>query len=182
MSEELPSYDDPLTNHLRRLTEARAVLTGVDQPGGVYLRSASMISKEELIAMQGAARMVLIAARGTLRQQLAATTPVPTKPKLLLPGRQFREEPSAPLPFMELEYFNDLGGFTADGKEYVIYLGPEPSDSAAVDQRDGESEFRRARFGSRQRLRLVRQQPERSPHPLVKRSHLRSTRHRHIHP
>ena len=25
---------------------------------------------------------------------------------------------------MELKYFNGLGGFTQDGKEYVIYLGP----------------------------------------------------------
>jgi cellobiose phosphorylase len=124
VSEELPSYDDPLTNHLRRLTEARAILSGMDQPGGVYLRSASKMSKAELIALQGAARIVLIAARGSLRQQLAASTPVPNKPKLLVPGRQFRDQPSAPLPFMELKYFNDLGGFTADGKEYVIYLGP----------------------------------------------------------
>src|SRR5438046_10645746 len=67
--------------------------------------------------------MVLVAARGTLRQQLAATTPVTVKPRLLLPGRQFREEPSAPLAFMELKYFNGLGGFTQDGKELVIYLG-----------------------------------------------------------
>jgi hypothetical protein len=37
--------------------------------------------------------------------------------------RQFREEPSGPLPFMELKYFNGLGGFTEDGKEYAIYLG-----------------------------------------------------------
>ena len=124
VSEELASYDDPLTNHLRRLTEARATLTGMDQPGGVYLRSANKVSKEEMIALQGAARMVLVAARGTLRQQLAATAPVMTKPKLLSPSQQFHEEPSAPLPFMELKYFNDLGGFTQDGKEYVIYLGP----------------------------------------------------------
>src|SRR5216117_1960482 len=75
VSEELPSYDEPLTGHLRRLTEAQAHLTGVDQPGGVYLRSATKISKEELIALQAAARVVLVAARGTLRQQLAATTP-----------------------------------------------------------------------------------------------------------
>ncbi len=124
VSEEPPSYDEPLTAHLRRLTEAQAHLTGVDQPGGVYLRSAIKISKEELIALQAAARMVLVAARGTLRQQLAATTPVTVKPRLLLPGRQFREEPSAPLAFMELKYFNGLGGFTQDGKEFVIYLGP----------------------------------------------------------
>jgi cyclic beta-1,2-glucan synthetase len=124
VSEEPPSYDEPLTAHLRQLTEAQAHLTGVDQPGGVYLRSATKISKEELIALQAAARMVLVAARGSLRQQLAASSPVPAKPRPLLPGRQFHEEPSAPLAFMELKYFNGLGGFNQDGKEFVIYLGP----------------------------------------------------------
>src|SRR6266446_6812762 len=124
VSEELPSYDELLTGHLRRLTEAQAHLTGVDQPGGVYLRSATKISKEELLALQAAARVVLVAARGTLRQQLAATAPPAAKPRQLVPGRHVREEPSAPLPFMELKYFNGLGGFTEDGKEFVIYLGP----------------------------------------------------------
>jgi cyclic beta-1,2-glucan glucanotransferase len=124
VSEESPSYDEPLTAQLRQLTEAQAHLTGVDQPGGVYFRSAAKISKEELIALQAAARMVLVAARGTLRQQLAATTPVAAKPRLLAPGKEFQEEPSAPLTFMELKYFNGLGGFTEDGKEFVIYLGP----------------------------------------------------------
>jgi cyclic beta-1,2-glucan synthetase len=124
VSEELPSYDEPLTAHLGQLTEAQVHLTGVDKPGGVYLRSATKISKEELIALQAAARMVLVAARGTLRQQLAATAPVAAKPQQLVPARQFREEPSAPLAFMELKYFNGLGGFTEDGKEFVIYLGP----------------------------------------------------------
>jgi cyclic beta-1,2-glucan synthetase len=124
VSEEPPSYDEPLTAHLRQLTEAQAHMTGVDQPGGVYLRSATKISKEEMIALQAAARMVLVAARGTLRQQLAATTPVIVKPRRLMPAQQFHEEPSAPLAFMELKYFNGLGGFTKDGKEFVIYLGP----------------------------------------------------------
>ena len=124
VSEEAPSYDEPLTGHLRRLTEAQAHLTGVDQPGGVYLRSATKISREELVALQAAARMVLVAARGTLRQQLAASAPAAAKPRQLLPGHQFHEEPSAPLAFMELKYFNGLGGFTEDGKEFVIYLGP----------------------------------------------------------
>jgi cellobiose phosphorylase len=124
VSEEPPSYDAPLGAHLRQLTEAQAHLTGVDQPGGVYLRAATKISKEELIALQAAARMVLVAARGSLRQQLAATAPVTVKPRLLAPGKTFHEEPSAPLAFMELKYFNGLGGFTEDGKEFVIYLGP----------------------------------------------------------
>ena len=32
--------------------------------------------------------------------------------------------PSRPLPFLELPYFNGLGGFTPDGREYAIYLKP----------------------------------------------------------
>ncbi|HVI82570.1 MAG TPA: glucoamylase family protein [Chthoniobacterales bacterium] len=124
VSEEPPSYEEPLTANLQRLAEGRAALIGMDRPGGIYVRSASKMSKEETIALQAAARMVLIAARGTLRQQLASTTPIATKPKLLSPGQQFREEPSAPLAFMKLNYFNGLGGFTQGGKEFVIYLGP----------------------------------------------------------
>ena len=34
------------------------------------------------------------------------------------------EEPSVPLPFLELPYFNGRGGFTSDGREYAIYLKP----------------------------------------------------------
>src|SRR5438128_2824653 len=124
VSEEPPSYDEPLTGQLRRLTEAQEHLTGVDQPGGVYLRSATKISKEELIALQATARMVLVGARGTLRQQLAASAPAAPNPRQLMPGRQFRAAPAARLAFMELKYFNGLGGFTEDGKEFVIYLGP----------------------------------------------------------
>lgn len=123
ISEELESYEEPLTAHLRRLSEAHAQITGVDQPGGVFLRSTIKIAKAELIVILAAARAVIVAARGTLRQQLA--TPVPASPPTVpwVPGRQFREEPSRALPFMELKYFNGLGGFTADGKEYAIYLG-----------------------------------------------------------
>jgi len=39
-----------------------------------------------MIALQAAARIVLVAARGTLRQQLAASAPLAAKPKLPLTG------------------------------------------------------------------------------------------------
>jgi cellobiose phosphorylase len=124
VNDEPPSYEEPLASDLRRIIDAQAYLTGVDQPGGIFLLSAAKISKEELITLQAAARIVLVASRGTLRQQIAATTPVPVKPSLLSPSRRLPEEPSPPLPFMELKYFNGLGGFTDNGKEYVVYLGP----------------------------------------------------------
>ena len=130
ISEESASYEEPLTDHLRRLAEAHAQLTGVDQPGGVFLRSASKIPKADLAVIQSAARAVLVAARGTVRQQLAATLPITPAVILPSPDEDFREEPSPPLPFMELSYFNDVGGFTQDGKEYAIYLGPDKQTPA----------------------------------------------------
>jgi cyclic beta-1,2-glucan synthetase len=70
-----------------------------------------------------AASVVLVAARGTLPQQLGVAAEVLELPEPLV-KRGALQEPSAPLPFMELPYFNGLGGFTPDGREYAIYLGP----------------------------------------------------------
>lgn len=124
LSEEAPGYEEPLFDHLRRLSEAYVQITGVDQAGGVYLRSANKIPKDELAVILGSARAMLVAARGSLRQQMGVPPPVRPLPPELSPVKGLREEPSAQLPFLELQYFNGLGGFTLDGKEYAIYLGP----------------------------------------------------------
>ena len=97
---------------------------GVNRPGGIFLRGADQIPEEDLTLLMAAASVVLVAARGTLPQQLGVPAEVPEPPELLAKKRAPRE-PSASLPFMELPYFNSLGGFTPDGREYAIYLGPD---------------------------------------------------------
>jgi cyclic beta-1,2-glucan synthetase len=124
LNEESSSYEQPLNERLVRLIETNSIYTDVDQPGGVYLRSVDQIPEEHLTLILSAARVVLVAARGPLSQQLAVSRDAPDLPVELEP-RKIPEEPSAPLPFMELPYFNGLGGFTPDGREYAIYLGPE---------------------------------------------------------
>jgi cellobiose phosphorylase len=62
------------------------------------------------------------AIRGSLSKQLSTRAEGTLPP--LLQTRRFDEQPSAPLPFLELPYFNGLGGFTAGGREYAVYLGP----------------------------------------------------------
>ena len=76
-----------------------------------------------------AASVVLVAARGTLPQQMGVPVEAPGAPEPLARKRAPRD-PSAPLPFMELPYFNSLGGFTPDGREYAIYLGPDTNTPA----------------------------------------------------
>ena len=81
--------------------------------------------EEDLTLLQATARVTLVAARGSLAQQLAAPVEGLELPPRIKANRRLAEEPSPPLPFMELPYFNGLGGFTYDGREYAIYLGPD---------------------------------------------------------
>jgi cyclic beta-1,2-glucan synthetase len=123
LNEEVSGYEQPLRERLERLIQAHAMYTGIDQPGGIYLRSADLIPEEDLTLLRAAASVVLVAARGTLPQQLGAPMETAELPEPMAKKRAPRE-PSALLPFMELPYFNSLGGFTPDGREYSIYLGP----------------------------------------------------------
>jgi cyclic beta-1,2-glucan synthetase len=123
LNEEASGYEQPLRERLEGLIQAHSTYTGIDQPGGVFLRSADQIPEEDLTLLKAAARMVLVAARGTLPQQAGVPAEVPELSDPMAKKRAPRE-PSASLPFMELPYFNSLGGFTPDGREYAIYLGP----------------------------------------------------------
>jgi cyclic beta-1,2-glucan synthetase len=93
------------------------------------LKSAAQIPEEDLNLLKAAASVVLVAARGTLPQQLGVPVEVPELLEKLVRKRASREA-SAPLPFMELNYFNSLGGFTQNGHEYAIYLGPDTNTPA----------------------------------------------------
>jgi len=126
LNEEADGYERPLRERLEHLIQAHSIYTGIDQPGGIYLRGADLIPKEDLTLLKAAASVVLMAVRGTLPQQLGLSLVPSEAPELPEPmaKKSAPREPSASLPFMELPYFNSLGGFTPDGREYAIYLGP----------------------------------------------------------
>jgi cellobiose phosphorylase len=124
INEETGGYMQPLMEQLRKVIQAHSQFTGIDQPGGVFLRTAEQIPEPDLTLLLATARAVLVAARGTLAQLLGAPVETFKQPPPFLVTQRVYEEPSPPLPFMELPHFNGLGGFTPDGKEYAVYLGP----------------------------------------------------------
>jgi cyclic beta-1,2-glucan synthetase len=129
LNEESSSYEQPLMERLERLIQSFSMLTGKDQPGGVYLRAVDQIMQEDLTLLQSVARVSFVAARGPLAQQIGIPYESIVEPAVL-ETRRMEDEPSRQLPFMELPYFNSLGGFSSDGREYVIYLGPETNTPA----------------------------------------------------
>ncbi|MGI8783988.1 MAG: GH36-type glycosyl hydrolase domain-containing protein [Acidobacteriota bacterium] len=130
LNSEAPSYEQPLKNQLMRMIQAHSLQTGMDQPGGVFLRTRDQMSAEDTALLQASARVVLIAERGSLARQLSRPAEAADEPPVLRLQRSVAEEPSAQLAFMELPYFNGLGGFTQDGREYAIYLGPDDQTPA----------------------------------------------------
>jgi cyclic beta-1,2-glucan synthetase len=129
LNEEAGSYERPLQERLEQLIQAHNLSAASDRPGGIFLRNAAQIPEADLILFKAVAGIVLVAARGTLPQQLGMPVEVPELLERLVRKRAPRD-PSAPLPFMELSYFNSLGGFTPDGHEYAIYLGPNTNTPA----------------------------------------------------
>jgi cyclic beta-1,2-glucan synthetase len=124
LNEEASGYEQPLRERLEHLIQTHAMHAGIDQSGGVYVRSADLMPEEDLTLLRAAASVELVAARGTVPQQLGMPAEAPELPEPMVKKRASRE-PSPALPFLELPYFNSLGGFTPDGREYAIYLGPD---------------------------------------------------------
>jgi cyclic beta-1,2-glucan synthetase len=123
LNQESPSYDRPLRLQIDRMIDAHSLFTGRDKPGGVFLRDWYSMPDEDRTLLLAASSAVLYGSRGPLRQQIPQATELPPGPSFQIAGSTV-EEPSQPLPFLELPYFNGIGGFTRDGNEYAIYLRP----------------------------------------------------------
>jgi cellobiose phosphorylase len=96
-----------------------------DRPGGIFVRSADQIAEEDRVLIQTVARIDLTDRRGTLLDQINGRRRPELKIPPLVPTRSNRPEPAVvnPAPRDDLSFYNGLGGFTPDGREYVITTG-----------------------------------------------------------
>jgi cellobiose phosphorylase len=121
-NEDHAGYRQLLQEQILGLIAAGLEARFTDRPGGIFLRLGDQISSEDRILFQTVSRAVLTDGRGTLWDQIhrrrAAEVPVP----LIRLARNRRDEiPAAAVPPpRDLIFFNGLGGFTPDGREYVI--------------------------------------------------------------
>jgi cellobiose phosphorylase len=121
-NEDHAGYRQLLHEQIMGLIAAGLEANVTDRPGGIFIRSGDQISNEDRILLQAVARAILTDSRGTLWDQIhrrrLAEVPVPH----LTPARTHRAEAPAivELPRRDLILFNGLGGFTPDGREYVI--------------------------------------------------------------
>ncbi len=123
LNEHPVSYLDEMHEHLTALIERGPWGAWKDRPGGVFLRRSDGLGEQERTLLQSVARAILAGNRGELAQQLDVPTPAPTVPRPW-PSPAPPETPPPPTPVEPppLTMPNGTGGFTVDGREYVIAL------------------------------------------------------------
>ncbi len=116
----------PLHDQITALIAAGVEANLSDQPGGIFVRLAEPLSSEDRILLQSVARVVLDDKGGTLAEQINRRSLAEGVVPLVTPAQTPPVEPAAVVESSgsDLLFFNGLGGFSPDGREYVIMIGP----------------------------------------------------------
>ncbi|MEJ2613615.1 MAG: hypothetical protein P8Z35_01535 [Ignavibacteriaceae bacterium] len=121
-NEDHAGYRQQLQEQIMRLIAAGIEANIVDRPGGIFVRQADQISNEDRILIQTVARVIISDRRGTLESQInyrnISEIPVPLLKIIRSYNKNHQNVPE--LPRSDLIFFNGYGGFTHDGREYII--------------------------------------------------------------
>ena len=127
LNEQAHSYANELQAALESLVRTSQSASGSDRhqgKGGVFLLKAESLDPETRDHLRSAARAILLSRHGALAEQvvrLMRAQPMATVPPR--PVAPLQPSMEVPPPRPPLEFFNGLGGFDAQGREYVIVLG-----------------------------------------------------------
>jgi len=127
LNEHPASYREETNEQLTQLIDGSPWSAWKGKPGGVFLLQADLLSEAEKVLLNVVAQAVVSGDRGTLEQQLDRPEAEPPLPLGHVP---VDEDPDPGQPEVELEptpllLGNGLGGFTRDGREYVVVLDGE---------------------------------------------------------
>lgn len=124
VNEDFSGYRAVLHDRIMGLINAGPDAHVIDKPGGVFVRRTEELSEDERVLLQTVARIVFSDTTETLIEPMERRVSAERVSDLLEPRLQPAAEPVNPLLPRERIFDNGLGGFTRDGREYVITLEP----------------------------------------------------------
>jgi cyclic beta-1,2-glucan synthetase len=121
-NEDHAGYRQLLQEQIIGLIAAGIEANIIDRPGGIFVRSADQISNEDRVLFQTVARVIISDTRGALADQINRRGFGELSISRFKPTHTYRPNTQSDvvLPRHDLIYYNGLGGFTPDGREYVI--------------------------------------------------------------
>ncbi|OGD16307.1 MAG: cyclic beta 1-2 glucan synthetase [Candidatus Aminicenantes bacterium RBG_16_66_30] len=124
LNDDFSGYRQALQEEILRLIHGGPEAHSLHKAGGVFVRRGEELSEEERALFQSVARVVLTDADESLSARAERSSRGERLPPAFTPMR--REAVEGPMPLLPRERVlgNGLGGFTPDGREYVISLEP----------------------------------------------------------
>ncbi|MFO7525364.1 MAG: hypothetical protein R6W68_07915 [Ignavibacteriaceae bacterium] len=122
LNEDHAGYRQLLQEQIMTLISTGVEANMVDRPGGIFVRQADQISNEDRILIQTVARVIISDQRGTLEEQINRIRIAEVPVSLFKPTRTYKanHKDDSVLPREDLIFYNGIGGFTPDGREYII--------------------------------------------------------------
>ncbi len=126
-NEERDIYRQRLQEQIMGLIAAGVEAHVIDRPGGIFVRHAEQIAQEDRILLQSVARAVFSDGRGSLAEQMNQRPRHERRIGPFVPSpvagsdadlASIQERLDAARP--ELGLHNGIGGFSTDGREYVV--------------------------------------------------------------
>lgn len=142
LSHEENSYSNPLYSLISEIVHSSQTYDTLHRHNDIFVVNASNMAQEDIPLFYAVARMVFKGGKGTLKEQImsdgsrgSGICPEPAENPLRLSGRQNRKENVSRRHITEDPlkdekeaagdtplFYNGIGGFAADGSEYVIRL------------------------------------------------------------
>lgn len=124
--EDSSGYRQHLQDDIMGLISSCTDASALDRSGGVFVLRTDQISDEAKILLQAVAKAIFTDDQGTFEDQLERKSRLFGAVPLLKPQKAVRvEEHGAVMSAArDLIFFNGLGGFTQDGREYTIGMAP----------------------------------------------------------
>ena len=128
LNRQMTDYGAELNGLLYRVVTNDGGEELLNQRGGIFIILADQIKSDELVLLKTAARVLLTGDKGSITDQmLGYSTPVRHLPEFTA-SRPVVDEVNAANPPLaipiqsksELQFHNGFGGFSADGREYII--------------------------------------------------------------
>ncbi len=121
-NEDHNGYRQQLQDQIVGLIAAGVEAQLVDRPGGIFVRQAEQIAAEDRVLFQSVARVIITDRRGSLSEQINRRMPSAPRTTRFSPTHAHRPQQVAagasPAPTLILG--NGIGGFSPDGREYII--------------------------------------------------------------
>jgi hypothetical protein len=177
-TEDQSGYRQQLHDEIMGLIAGGGEANVIDRPGGIFVRAADHISLEDRLLLQSVARIIIVDSRGSLSEQLKRRrAPDVRIPPLAVVAPRKPETTAAPLaPRNDLILANDCGGFTRDGREYVVTLAPGRTTPAPWVNVPRQCKLRHGGLREWRRLHLERERTRVPPHAVAQRSRHRCER------